>query len=469
MMDIGMSTQGILQSGNSGVFLPPGSPVGPNSPAPTPNPIAMEDSGEGSGEGGGNNGGGEGGTGGGGEGGGGGSTSTESTGTSSTPPSTTPAWQQPVDSRNSAALASTNTRATNPQLPPGSEVNFNNIEANSGEFMTSSSLAGLEATETSKAEAGQAEATKQGEVAQYDATLIAKKQADEAMMSAATSAIASSHLVSGRLTELLKPGPDGEWPTWAKGAATKAQQLMAARGIDNSSMAGQAIMAAIIDNALPIAQGDSQALVAMDMQNLSNRQQAELFNAQQKGQFLLSNQAADNAAKNFNASSINQSNEFFANLATQVSTFNAAQRTAISKSNADAENAMKQFDKTLQDSRDKFNTQNDLVVQQANTTWRRNINTTNTAAQNEANRINALNKLGISNTAYNNMWQQYRDESTWAFTGSENKEDRQNKLAQIALYQQGKMQLFNEQQAAAFQQAFGSFLAGMFDGALNAL
>jgi len=409
------------------------------------------------------------GSGGGNEGGGGGSTgSTESTGTTTaSTTSTTPTYQQPVDSRNSAIINSTNTRATNPVLPPGTEVNFNDISANSNEFMQSNSLGSLGTSTTSKAQAGQAEASQNTGVNTYQATQIDKQQQDAALMEAATAAIDSSHLVSGRLNELLQPGSDGQFPTWASGAARKAQQILAARGIDNSSMAGQAIMAAIIDAAVPIAKGDSDALVAMDLQNLNNKQQAALVNSQQKSQFLLSNQAADNAAKNFNASNMNQANEFYANLATNVSTFNAAQRTAISQYNAGEENSMEKFDKTMQDSRDKFNTQNDLVVQQANTQWRRQINTTNTAAQNEENRLNALNKLQISNSAYDKQWQQYRDESAWAFTANENKEDRFNKLAQIALYTQGKKELFNQEQDAAFMNAFGNFLAGMFQGALK--
>lgn len=396
-----------------------------------------------------------------------GSSGSSSGTTTASTTSTTPAYQQPVDSRNSAVINSTNARATNPVLPPGTEVNFNNISENPNELMSSSSLGSMGSSNVSKATAGQADGVQQSDTSTYQATQINQQQQDAALMEAATSAIDASHLVSGRLKDLLTVGSDGQFPTWASGAARKAQQMLAARGIDNSSMAGQAIMAAIIDAAVPIAQGDSQALVAMDLQNLNNRQQAALVNSQQKSQFLLSNQAADNAAKNFNASSINQSNQFFANLAEQVSMFNAAQRTAISQYNAGQENEMEKFDKTMQDSRDKFNTQNDLIVQQSNTQWRRQINTTNTAAQNEENRINATNKLGISNQAYANMWQQYRDESAWAFTANENKEDRFNKLAQVAMYNQGKMEMFNAQQQAAFQQAVGNFLAGMFAGALG--
>ena len=60
------------------------------------------------------------------------------------------------------------------------------------------------------------------------------------------------------------------------------------------------------------------------MANLSNQQQTELFKSQQRVQGLFTDQAAENAARQFNASSQNQVDQFFANLANQVSQFNAS-------------------------------------------------------------------------------------------------------------------------------------------------
>ena len=67
------------------------------------------------------------------------------------------------------------------------------------------------------------------------------------------------------------------------------------------------------------------------MANLSNRQQTELFKAQQRTQALFTDQAAENAARQFNASSQNQVDQFFANLSSQVSQFNATQQNAQSQ------------------------------------------------------------------------------------------------------------------------------------------
>ena len=52
----------------------------------------------------------------------------------------------------------------------------------------------------------------------------------------------------------------------------------------------------------------------MDLTNLNAEQQANILQAQQTQQRILSNQAADNAAAQFNATSQNQTNQFMASL-----------------------------------------------------------------------------------------------------------------------------------------------------------
>ena len=56
---------------------------------------------------------------------------------------------------------------------------------------------------------------------------------------------------------------------------------------------------------------NAQAFLQMDMQNLNNQQQANVLRAQQQQQRLLSNQAATNAARQFNAQSENQTQSIY--------------------------------------------------------------------------------------------------------------------------------------------------------------
>jgi len=62
---------------------------------------------------------------------------------------------------------------------------------------------------------------------------------------------------------------------------------------------------------------------------LSNAQQTTMFNAQSNIQALFTDQAAENAARQFNASSENQTKQFMSNLHAQVNQFNAEQKNAM--------------------------------------------------------------------------------------------------------------------------------------------
>ncbi len=344
--------------------------------------------------------------------------------------------------------------------------------------------------------------------------------------------------VQGQMAGLMAQFDSTEPPAWAAGALRNATAQMAARGLGASSMAGQALVQAAMESALPIAMQDSQTFAKFEGQNLSNRQQTAMFGAQQRAQFLgmqftqefqgrvanatrvadianmnftaeqqvalenarmaqtvdltnlnavnakvmadsaamsqmdlanlsnrqqaavqnaqaflgmdmqnmsneqqtsmfkaqsniqaiFSDQAATNAAAQFNASSENQTNQFFANMAQQVQQFNAGMSVQ----------------------RDQFNSQNALVIAQANAQWRQNTATVNTGAQNEANRAAALAANGMTQQMVDTVWQRERDIMDYAFRQSESSNDRATSLF-IADKQEGlaKWQQTQAQSAAS--------------------
>jgi hypothetical protein len=61
---------------------------------------------------------------------------------------------------------------------------------------------------------------------------------------------------------------------------------MAARGMGASSLAGQAIVQAAMESALPIAMADAQTVAKFESQNLSNRQQSAMLAAEQRARFM---------------------------------------------------------------------------------------------------------------------------------------------------------------------------------------
>jgi len=169
---------------------------------------------------------------------------------------------------------------------------------------------------------------------------------------------------------------------------------------------------------------NAQAFLEMDMANLDNEQQTSLFKSQQRVSAILSDTAAENAAKQFNATSQMQTDQFMANLSTQVSQFNAEQKSAMDRFNAGEANAQARFNTQQENARDEFNAKNHLVVAQANAAWAQSVTTAKNAAINQANRDAALAANNLTMTAYNAVVQRERDMLAWAWQSADNAAER---------------------------------------------
>ena len=396
----------------------------------------------------------------------------------------------------------------------------------------------------------------------------------ETNFEAATGAPSTDATVQGQLTGLMAQFEGNEPPAWAAGAMRAAAAQMAARGLSASSMAGQALIQAAMESALPIAVQDAQTAASFEMQNLSNRQQAAMFAAEKRAEFLglefsqefqarvqnaakisdianmnfgaeqqialenarlaqsvdlanlnarnakvmadaaaltqldmanlsnrqqaavqqanaflnmdmanlqneqqtaviraqeaiqamLSDQAAENAARQFNATSENQTNQFYASLTAQVAQFNNEQTNAMSRFNAGEANALAQFNATQRNARDQFNAQNHLIVAQANAQWFQAITTAENAAANQANRDQAIAANNLTMTAYNNIVQRERDLLSWAWTSAENSKELDAKIMIANIQTEGEDESGNLLSAAG-----GQFLGAIADRAANTI
>ena len=184
-----------------------------------------------------------------------------------------------------------------------------------------------------------------------------------------------------------------------------------------------------LNNRQQAAVKNAQTFLDTEMANLSNRQQTDVFKTQQRVQSLFTDQAAENASRQFNATSKNQTDQFFANLASQTSQFNASQANAQAQFNAGQANVVERFNAEMNNQRDQYNATNQLAIAQNNAVWRREVATADTAAINRANELNANAVLDISKEAYDNLWSYYSDTMEWAWTSADNQLDRINKLA----------------------------------------
>ena len=323
---------------------------------------------------------------------------------------------------------------------------------------------------------------------------------------AATGTVTSDATVKGQLSGLQQEvetalASGNPLPVWARGAAKATEAAMNRRGMSASSMAAEALAEGIMNSAIPIAKADAdtykqmifqnlannqqanitnaQAYLKMDMANLSNKQQANLANLQTRQSFLLSDQAAANAAFQFNASSQNQVNQFYDKLGATISeqnsarvdamnkfaeaetskinALNAQNTIAVNEANAKREASLNQYNATLENQRQQFNVNNQKEIDQSNVVWRRAINTANTAAVNAANQANAQNVLNLSNWALSSLWQQWRDEASWVNTSSENMENRNHNLAMAAMERSTAFELQDQASKDALYQLIGKF------------
>ena len=323
---------------------------------------------------------------------------------------------------------------------------------------------------------------------------------------AATGTITSDATVKGQLESLQNEvstalASGNPLPVWARGAAKATEAAMANRGLSASSMAAEALAEGIMNSAVPIAAADAatytqmifqnlsnnqqanitnaKAYLQMDMANLSNQQQANLQNINTRQTFLLSDQAASNAAFQFNATSQNQVNQFYDKLSTSIADANAgridamkkfaevekakvnalnAQNTiAVNEANAKREDVINRFNSQLENQRQQFNVANQREIDQSNVVWRRAVNTANTAAVNASNQVNAQNVLNLSNWALSSLWQQWRDEASWVNTSSENQNNRNHNLAMAALERSTAFELQDQASKDALYQLIGKF------------
>ena len=107
-----------------------------------------------------------------------------------------------------------------------------------------------------------------------------------AQIEAAQMDLSPEATIKGQLGALYQNFDVKNPPAWADGAVRTAMATLNARGMGASSLAGQAVVQTVMENALPIAQADAQAVFNLGIQNLTNRQQTVILAAQQRATFL---------------------------------------------------------------------------------------------------------------------------------------------------------------------------------------
>jgi len=179
-----------------------------------------------------------------------------------------------------------------------------------------------------------------------------------------------------------------------------------------------------LNNRQQAAVQNAKAFLEMDLANLSNDQQVLIFKAQAIQQSLLQDVAQENAAKQFNAASETQTNQFFADLKANIDKYNLGQMNDFKKFDVDQLNTTRQFNTSQNNSFKQFNQSNALIVAQANAAWRQSMATTNNATANEKAMFVAKEKNSLTIAALDEIWQRNRDEIDYIFSAFESDQDR---------------------------------------------
>jgi len=250
-------------------------------------------------------------------------------------------------------------------------------------------------------------------------------------------------------------------PSWAAATARNVSKIMAFSGMTGTA-ATAAMSQALLEASLPIAQSDAQffqtltvtnlnnkqqsiintantlakfeqsnldnrqaaavqndqAFLQMDMKNLDNEQQAKVINNQAMIQSILADANAENVAKQFNATSKNQTDQFYASLNAQIAQFNASQTQSA-----------QQFNATMEDSRQKYNATNAYNIAVSNANWRQAVQMQDDQQAFEAATQDVKAATDLQTLQLNQIWDRSDSLLDYAFQQSENQKNRDATLA----------------------------------------
>lgn len=299
----------------------------------------------------------------------------------------------------------------------------------------------------------QAKAAEDVKVADFAAALIDPGSLTKAIDEIAKVEPMKAASMAQHLDGLLQDLESGNVPVWARPAVAKVEQMLAARGISASSVGRDSLFNAIIQAAMPIAQQDA-----------TFEQDSHKTNYNAKVQAVLSDVNMEFAAKQFNANSINQTNQFKAQLKAQVDMQNAARKDAMSQWNASEANKMSMFNVSNKLQADQLNAQLGAQVGMFNAGEANKIGMFNVGNQLQADQLNAQmqiqnqqfnasesNKLGMFNAGNQLQASQFNIQTT--LQASQFNAAQVNAMTQLTAQLQAQREQFNVQMASQIEQS----------------
>ena len=208
--------------------------------------------------------------------------------------------------------------------------------------------------------------------------------------------------VKDELATLMDEFDDGQTPAWAAGSMRKAMQTLAARGLGASSLAGQAVIQAAMEAALPIAQIDA-----------SNKQEMAVLKAEQRAKFMQQDFDQAFEAKVKNAARISEIADINFTAEQQIALENAKLAQTTNIANLEAENALVLAEAAATSALELENLSNQMKAKVENARNFLQIDLANLDNEQEASLFKAQKQIDaiLSDTASENAALQFNAES----------------------------------------------------------
>jgi hypothetical protein len=184
-----------------------------------------------------------------------------------------------------------------------------------------------------------------------------------------------------------------------------------------------------LNNRQQAAVQNAQNFLQIDMKNLENRQQTSIFKAQAIVNSLVSDAGFENATRATNASNKLEADKISATLALTAQQFSASEKNKLAVANMDAANELIKFNAQEANDRADFNNKMSAEINVANARILAEVSTANTAAVNAANALNAKNATDLTAAQYAQQSQTYRDLLEMSWKTGESGKDRIVNLA----------------------------------------
>jgi hypothetical protein len=335
-------------------------------------------------------------------------------------------------------------QARNPALAPGAEQTYTPIKDRPEDYYKEGQFSDTKGMGNQQVQTANASEISPAELAALEQKFgkAATYTADQRM--AVQGQVDPRGLIRTQLEYLMDDVKNNDAP-WADGAIRAASEAMQKRGLGQSSMAGAAIAQSILEAAVPIAAFDAERFSEVNLQNIRMRHEQ-----------LLTNQAAENAARQFNAQSQTEINKFMAGLTTEVLKFNSDMKNRMEQFNVDQANQIKLARDQADLSHRQWIAENNFQVQKANVEWRRYQNTSDTAGQNAVNMQNVMNRFNVSQQAVADLWQRTRDVFDWVNVSNQQEADRSQALALYTLQRTDYLQDRDYGEVAELARGIGS-------------